>query len=121
MFRLITYRDVACYIDNPAGKSCATCLYFQPVCNLEHDRLPIQYPFIVEVSAADDVRYLETLSCVDGACVFFREATLINLSSVWYCPKYAEIPKERQFSDTALTDINDDGSAYTGPTLLAGF
>jgi len=121
MLKLIPYSHVACFVPNPAGQSCATCLYFQPVCNLEYDRLPIQYPFIVSVSSADDIRYLEALECIDGACVFFREATLINLSSVWYCPKYAEIPKERQFKDTALTDINDDGSPYDGPTLLAGF
>jgi len=121
MLKLIPYLQAACFSPNPAGQSCATCLYFQPVCNLEYDRLPIKYPFVVEVHENDHLNYRDLPVNVPGSCVFFRGVTLTGLDSSCSCGRYAMVPKERQFSDTALTDINDDGRPYTGPTLLAGF
>ena len=104
-----------------AGECCGTCLYFQPECYLEYDRLPIKYPFIVPVYASDSKEYRVLPVHLMGSCVYYRDVLLVGVASGHHCPRYATIPKERQFKDTALTDINDDGSAYDGPTILAGF
>jgi len=98
------------------GRSCVTCMYFQPECPIEDAPA---YPFILNIEDRDEYSALAKVPEVVGACVYLRDVLVVGLlPQEGSCPHYFMLPRGLQFIDDSIqTGILED-KLHSGPVFM---